>query len=1046
MKLDIRLVIPGLPFDPNDPLRGSLGGSETAGVQMAKALAKLGHKVTVFANVPHAGVWAGAAFVPMEHMAKTCQEVPSDLVVIQRSPSLFGMRLPTKAAFLWSHDLLVARRIPELQAPLHAIDRIVTVSQFQAGQYRDACSELPESLFLPLRNGLDLDLILAAQERNKGIERDPNLIVYTSRPERGLDVMMLRVFPQILNRHQNARLVVAGYDCPNPALQPFYDGLAQSAAQFGGRVEFAGALSKDQLYDLYHRARVLAYPTPSPMDPMFAETSCITLMEAMACGLPVVASNKGALPETLAKGAGILVDLDGPHAASPRFVEAFTASVLTYLWDDDAAAAAGEVGRTHAQTLDWEPVAQAMVAEALAICRTESANPLRLARHFLGRQDLEAARQALARGLATPTMEPLEEAALEKLSAWVIDRFAHTRDAASLGAYYAEQVGPNNGHVADSLMRAPAERFFDEPFFRFGQLDAAIRNHFGLPQDHRQEPATKLKLLDFGCSQGECPVTLANRLRAQVVGVDASWSEIERARKLAQAKAKAPDDLTFVVGNETNATDRAWLEDTLRPLLGEGGQFDVVVMAEVLEHLINPIAVVEHLEAMVRPGGLVCITVPFGPWETQQPERLRGQHLREWGPSDLEEIFAGKKGLIVERLPLQHCPVTGEILGNTFVYYEADHKPLGAIDWERKLTTQRPRQTLSLCMMVGGANSHHTLHWAVGSVAGIADQIVVADTGMTDEARSILAGYGAEIVSSPPPLEVGFAAPRNAALDRCWGDWVLMLDDDEKLISGLTLARYLHENVYHCYAIPQHHFAVDATWKPDMPGRCFRRRPIAYDRQVNGEDGKPVLGEDGKPKTERVLGVMRFHGHLHEHAELGINQGAGPTVVLGDVAIAHVGYLDQMTRSGRFVRNLPMLKRDIEAHPDRKLALLVTLRDSVIQAKWLMAQAGMDPMAPGGARQHQQAHALCLDVVRLWERNFGGKGDRMSLDSLEHYHEACRMLGTDIVADIHVAVQRQGVGMPVGPAARHYATLDHVKSVINAQVQAVAEVLGNKWF
>ena len=62
-------------------------------------------------------------------------------------------------------------------------------------------------------------------------------------------------------------------------------------------------------------------PTPAPIAPGFAETSCITATEALACGLPWISTDRGALPETL-RDAGVLVSLaDASHAAEPQIVE-----------------------------------------------------------------------------------------------------------------------------------------------------------------------------------------------------------------------------------------------------------------------------------------------------------------------------------------------------------------------------------------------------------------------------------------------------------------------------------------------------------------------------------------------------------------------------------------------------------------------------------------------------------------------------------------------------------------------------------------------------
>ena len=274
----------------------------------------------------------------------------------------------------------------------------------------------------------------------------------------------------------------------------------------------------------------------------------------------------------------------------------------------------------------------------------------------------------------------------------------------------------------------------------------------------------------------------------------------------------------------------------------------------------------------VRRGGTVVLTLPYGPWESQQPEPLRGQHLREWDVADLRDILKGKGELAIERVPLSTCPVSGEILGNAVISFAVNHEPLGQIDWGRKLATHRPRQTLSASLICGGERAQETLHWCLN--------FHPRDRGRDRHRRHRHDRRGAPhrraVLTSgscpgESPLRIGFAAARNIGLAHCRGDWVLMIDTDERLCTGTALWRYLRENVYHSYATPQMHFAIDAAWKPDLPGRVFRRGP----------------GEDGR--------VLQFFGLLHEHAEFAINGGAGRAVALNDVVLAHVGYITQQS-------------------------------------------------------------------------------------------------------------------------------------------------------
>ena len=209
-------------------------------------------------------------------------------------------------------------------------------------------------------------------------------IAFTSRPERGMDIVLEETFPRLLREDPDLRLYLAGYANYPDFLRPLYDKCQRLIDRFAGRVRHLGPLSKQDLYKLYKTAALYIYPTD------FEEISCITAMECMAVGLPIVASDLAALTETVAPGAGILighpaeggkaieaaagktpvgqadgswripgVEMYDPRkgARDPGFQEAFVRACLRLLRDPEAWAAASLAGREAARVLDWDGVA-----------------------------------------------------------------------------------------------------------------------------------------------------------------------------------------------------------------------------------------------------------------------------------------------------------------------------------------------------------------------------------------------------------------------------------------------------------------------------------------------------------------------------------------------------------------------------------------------------------------------------------------------------------------------------------------------------------------
>ncbi|MHB8910069.1 MAG: glycosyltransferase [Syntrophales bacterium] len=84
-------------------------------------------------------------------------------------------------------------------------------------------------------------------------------------------------------------------------------------------------------------------------------------------------------------------------------------------------------------------------------------------------------------------------------------------------------------------------------------------------------------------------------------------------------------------------------------------------------------------------------------------------------------------------------------------------------------------RTLSLCMIVKNEEKH--LVKCLRSIRGIADEIVVVDTGSTDKTIDIATVFGARVFNFPWTGD--FSAARNHSLQQATGDWILMLDADE---------------------------------------------------------------------------------------------------------------------------------------------------------------------------------------------------------------------------------------------------------------------------
>ena len=211
------------------------------------------------------------------------------------------------------------------------VDLFIAVSDYYARFMRDYLG-IPESKMRVGTLGVNMkDLGVSTRTR-----REPFTIGYFARiaPEKGLH--NLADAYRVLRLEKGlppSRLVAAGYLVPEH--KPYLDAIAESlrAAGLGDEFVYRGTVERAKKVQFFHDIDVLSVPSP------YHEPKGLYLLEAMACGVPVVQPNHGAFPEIIERtGGGLLA-----RSASGADV----ADALYDLWKDPARAA--EMGRRGAE-------------------------------------------------------------------------------------------------------------------------------------------------------------------------------------------------------------------------------------------------------------------------------------------------------------------------------------------------------------------------------------------------------------------------------------------------------------------------------------------------------------------------------------------------------------------------------------------------------------------------------------------------------------------------------------------------------------------------
>jgi glycosyltransferase involved in cell wall biosynthesis len=262
----------------------------------------------------------------------------------ERMPELL---FPTRAnRLLWRAKTWLARR----QAT-----RAMTISQASAGDLErllsiprdriDVVTEAPAPAFRVIAD----PAVAAAAKKRHGLPEAAKLLVHVGgmNPHKNI-LRLLEAMPRVIAEHREVHLAIVG----DTSGKGFWDNVEALRACVSGtpplaeHVHFTGYLSDEALTELLNGAEALVFPS-------LWEGFGLPAVEAMACGVPVLASRRGSLPEVVGE-AGLYFD--------PEDVAAIAESILELLGHGDLRARLAGIARQRAALFRWERAAE--LAEA----------------------------------------------------------------------------------------------------------------------------------------------------------------------------------------------------------------------------------------------------------------------------------------------------------------------------------------------------------------------------------------------------------------------------------------------------------------------------------------------------------------------------------------------------------------------------------------------------------------------------------------------------------------------------------------------------------
>lgn len=890
MKKTIGFVTSGLKFNGNTIYEKALGGSESALIYMAREIAKLDNDVTVYCDCDKPGNYDGVDYRTLEQYLAD-EKAQFDTLIVSRFTDFLAMPVDSKMNILWCHDIDVGN----FRDALGLTDRVFCLSEYHKSLYVENYSVKPSNYIWKTSNGYDQ----AIHTEILSFEQKKNNYIYASRPERGLKLLLEKIWPEIIERNPDAVLHLCGYENTLGApehVEKIYQEVDE-LLEYSRNVKKIGHLSKDKYYELLSTCAYMVYPTDFP------EISCINAIEAQYNGCLVISSDKYALTETVKTDTLVKAEY-----GSVEYIKEFLAYLDKY--QGDAYTEETRKAKKAIESYAWSNVAKSWNAEI----------------DFMFKKRHEKYKDKIIDQLIYNS---------DIVAAWKLTGDEKYR-------VMLDQGEKDNLTISDFT---PVKK--DEDAYLGGRgmkIIELVQNEIDM------FPAKKLKILDLGSNDGILSLPLMKRFS----------NNIESLTMYDSSKAV----LNFV---ESSYKDKYpninYIVDDVRNVLSYDLQPDIVLVGELLEHVENTTEFLNFLMKIAGKNTMFYFTVPHGPWEHMvKRKKLEIHHVHHFELNDLKTIFANVD-LTIAKNNGNAQGRKGEMCSNWMFWFNAskdDNIKFNEVDYQDKWIKTRPYKTISACMIV--KNEEDNLSRCLKTVQEFADEIVIVDTGSTDDTKRIAAKFTDKIIDLVWEEEDGlgnFARARNVSIDHATGDYVFWIDADEQLENARALQKCIISDYYEvvllkqkqCMTLQSHEMKVNVDVMHD---RLFRR------------------------------GGIRFTGVVHEYPSKDDEHFLGDRAFWQDKAyILHYGLANQeMLKKKSLGRNSDLIYKNVRTYPNRVFAKHYILVDYWSQfitnhptpnVEWL--QKGMD----------------------MWHDELKTCGDdwtiRLSLGVVQHFYSYCAING-----------------------------------------------------
>lgn len=266
-----------------------MGGSETALIEMAGWIRKLRPqgRVIVFNMREKAETFDGVEYIPVSQAMEYLKQNKPAIHIAWRH----NFKITDAPTFVWSHDLMT-------QGAENTANyvRALCLTGFHS-RYLHGSQGVPMDKIHVTRNGIVPERFMG-ENAFKVEDKDPNMFVFSSSPDRGLDRAML-VLDKVREKHPEIKLHVHyGIEhLPKWGHQALHDKLKTMIDERKDWVIYHGATEQTALYANFRKAAYCVQPSD------FIETSKISAREMLYCGVYQITRAIGGCVDTMREPA-----------------------------------------------------------------------------------------------------------------------------------------------------------------------------------------------------------------------------------------------------------------------------------------------------------------------------------------------------------------------------------------------------------------------------------------------------------------------------------------------------------------------------------------------------------------------------------------------------------------------------------------------------------------------------------------------------------------------------------------------------------------------